>query len=440
MRKWGKSSKTSLAAVMAASMLGLSACGGGSSTGTTSGTDSGSDSGGADSAISGEITYGYWDDNQKEALEQNIEDFNKIYPDVKVVLNQTPWGQYWTKLQTQAESKTLPDVFWMNGPNLALYGSNGMLEPIDAIVESGAVDLSNYPDSLNELYSIDSVQYAVPKDYDTIAMWYNKALFEKAGVELPTAEWTWEDFTKAANDISAALKDEGVYGAGVQLSGQESYYNTIAQAGGYVISPDKKQSGFDTPEGIEGLEFWTDLIASGASPTPEQLSDTSASDRFASGKVAMTWDGNWGITKYSESDFSADIDVIDLPRGKEQASVIHGLGYAVSAFSQNKDAAQAFQAYLGSLEAATAQATLGGVIPAYIGTQETFVNSVPEWNLRVFVEAADDYSVPYPTSLNGQAWAELEAQLLPPAFSGTVPVPEVAKNLADQMNAILATE
>lgn len=419
------------AALVAA--FGISACGGGG------GTPS-SESGGGETSgdIKGEITYGYWDDNQTPALKKNIEDFNKLYPDVKVTLNQTPFGQYWTKLQTQAESRTLPDIFWMNGPNFELYASYGLLEPITNLVESGDIDPANYPDSLNDLYSIDDVPYAVPKDYDTIAMWYNKAIFEKAGVALPTDEWTWDDFTKAANDISTALKSEGIYGVANDLGGQDSFYNTIHQNGGYVISPDKLASGFDTPEAIGGLQFWADLVASGASPTPAELSDTKASDRFASGKAAMNWEGNYVLPKYLESAEVDNIDVAPLPKGKERASAIHGLGYVVAADSNNKAAAQAFQAFLGTEEAAKAQGELGGVIPAYIGTQQTFIDAAPQMNLQVFVDAADEYSFPYPTSLNGQAWVELETELLPPAFAGDVPVADAAKNLATQMNEILA--
>ncbi len=435
MKRIGKVSKKAIAAFMIVGALSLAGCSGDG--GKKDEPASGGEAAGS-SDISGEITYGYWDDDQTPALKKNIEDFNKLYPDVKVTLNQTPYGQYWTKMQTQAESGTLPDVFWINGPNFELYASYGMVEPVTELIDSGKIDPSNYPDSLNNLYSIDGVQYAVPKDYDTIGLWYNKAIFEEAGVDLPTDDWTWDDFTTAANDISSALADKNIYGVAFMVGGQESYYNTIYQAGGEVISADKKTSGFGSPEAIEGLQFWADLVESGASPTIQQLSDTSAPDRFASGKAAMIWDGNWALAKYMESDHKDDIDVIGLPKGKERASIIHGLGYAVSKNSQNMEAAQAFQAFLGSEEAAKAQGELGGVIPAFQGTQQTFLDFAPDLHLDIFIQAADDYSVPYPTSLNGQAWGDLETVLLPPAFAGDVPMAEAAKDLATQMDAILA--
>ena len=75
----------------------------------------------------------------------------------------------------------------------------------------------------------------MPKDFDTIAIWANKAIFEKAGVALPTGDWTWDQFMTAAKDISTKLKGDGIYGAAGGMDGQTTYYNTIVQAGGFVV-------------------------------------------------------------------------------------------------------------------------------------------------------------------------------------------------------------
>lgn len=395
----------------------------------------------APSDLSAEISYSFWDENQRPAIEKNIQDFNKQYPNIKVTLNVTPWAQYWTKLQTQAESNSLPDVFWMNGPNVTLYASNGMLEPLDSMIEGKQIDTANYPESLNKLYTVDGKQYGVPKDFDTIGLFYNKAIFKEAGVELPTAEWTWDDFRTAAKTISDKMKSKGIYGVSTGLAGgQEGFYNTILQAGGEIISEDKKSSGYDTPEAAEGLQFWADLIADGSSPTLQQLSDTEGQVWFSSGKSAMIWTGTWSVSLFKDSEFASDFDVTDLPQGKKRATVIHGLANVVSANSANKEAAQALAAYMGSEEAQVTQATMGAANPAFIGTNEAFVKSVPEWNLQSFIDSAEDYAVAYPVSKDTQRWNEQETALLPAAFSGERPVGEVAADLATKMNEILAAE
>jgi multiple sugar transport system substrate-binding protein len=391
----------------------------------------------AASDLKAKITYGVWDQTQVDAIDANIAEFNKQYPDIDVNVNVTPWDSYWPKLQTQASSNTLPDLFWMNGPNFQTYGAADKLEPITGEVKADAIDPANYPDALNDLYTIDDVQYGVPKDYDTIALWYNKDIFERAGVQLPTDDWTWDDFDSAASAISTALAGDGIYGAAGGMDGQTTYYNTIFQAGGDVISDDGTESGFDSEASQAGLQFWTDLIDSGASPSIQQLSDTPAIQWFTSGKLGMLWSGSWSRTAVADSEFADVIDVAPLPQGEEQATVIHGVSNVVAASSKNKQAAQALQVFLASKQAQQQQGDMGAVIPAFTGTQQAFVDSAPNVNLQVFVDATE-YARPYPVSANTAEWNAFETELLPDAFSGAVPVDDAAKSLAEKMNTVLA--
>lgn len=429
---------TALAAAAALSLV-LAACSGGTSDG--GGGGGGEEESGSwtapDADLEASITYGVWDANQVPAIEENIAAFNEEYPNIEVNVNVTPFGEYWTKLQTQASSDTLPDLFWMNGPNFQLYAANGQLDPITEVVEAGAIDPANYPASLNDLYTLDDVQYGVPKDFDTIGVWTNTVLFEQAGVPLPEADWTWEDFQSAAVAISQALSAEGIYGAAGGMDGQTTYYNTILQAGGTVI--DGAESAYDTPEAAAGIGFWTELIESGGSPTIEQLTDTTADQWFTSGKLAMYWGGSWFRGALTDSPFVDDIQVLPLPQGEEQAVVIHGVSNVVPAASANKQAAHALQAFLADEEAQRQQGDLGAVIPAFAGTQDAFAESMPNANLQVFLDAVE-YSQPLPVSGNTAAWNALEADLLPQAFSGERPVEDVLAELAEGMDAALAEE
>jgi len=414
-------------------VLGLTSCSSGGGT-----TASPNEVANADTSAS--ITYAVWDEKQRPALEKNIADFNKTYPKIKVTVDLTPWAQYWTKLQTQGSSSTLPDVFWMNGPNFQLYASNGQLEPMTSAIAAKKIDPASYPKALIDMYSLNNVQYGVPKDFDTVALWYNKAILAQAGVAVPTDKWTWEDFKTAAKTVSDKLHAKGIYGVAGEMNGQIGAYNTILQAGGNVISADGKKSGYDNPKTIDGLKFWADLVANGSSPTPKQLSDTPANVWFTSSKSAFFYGGSWATADLSTAKNTKDLDVVPLPRGTTQATVIHGLANVVSAKSKNKTAAMAFAAYLGSKEAQLTQAKTGTVIPAFNGTQDAFVASVPHFNLQVFLDGAKDYSFPLPISKNTAAWNQIEADLLPQAFSGQRPVAEVAAELATKMNEVLAKE
>lgn len=407
----------------------LSACSGNTS------PQGGTDGGELSKDTKAELTFFYWDKVQTKTVEANIAAFNKDYPNIKVSTSIAAYKDYWPKLRTQAEGDQLPDVFWMNGPNIQLYASNGMLAPIDDIKD---VPWNDYPKALVDLYTVDGKHYGIPKDYDTIACFVNKKLFEQAGVPLPTDGWTWDEHHEAAKKIAAT----GAYGVVTtvgQADGQGSYYNTMFQAGGYVIKDNK--SGFADPKSVKGLQMWADLIKDGSMPSLQVMTDTTPAKLFAAGKAGIYWAGSWMVQSLMEDLTSPDdYTVVPLPKDEQQATVIHGLSYVASAKSKNLAAAKALVKAMTTKAAAETEAKNGTAIPAYNGTQQAWIESVPNWQLDVFTKGAADYSVPYPVSKNTAAWEDLQLQILPDAFAGKVPMEEAAKKMAEQMDALLAKE
>ena len=317
----------------------------------------------ANADISGEVRYAYWDDNQTPYIEKCIEEFNKVYPNVTVTLEPNTWDEYWTKLEAAATGGSIADVFWMNGPNITKYAKGEILMPIDDMIAEQGIDVANYPAGLVALYNIDGAQYALPKDFDTIGVWYNKALFDEAGVEYPIDDWTWEDMAEKAK---ALTKDDGsVYGIGAGFDTQCGIYNTIYACGGYVISEDKKSSGYDLPETQAGVQCWIGLQEAGVSPSEASLEETTADAQFLSGRLAMYWGGSWFLGAVKTSDIIGDIDVVELPSidGKK-ATVIHGLGNCIYAGTKSPEAAKAWVAFLAGETANLISAETGAAIPA----------------------------------------------------------------------------
>ena len=409
-------------AASAAAVLALSAC---------------SSSSGGESSSGGDVTLSYaiWDENQKPAMEDIAAAFEKENPNVTIDIQVTPYKEYFTKLQTAATGGSAADVFWMNGPNFPLYASNGQLAPLD----DAGIDAADYPQGLIDLYTFDGKLYGAPKDFDTVALWYNKDLFDAAGVDYPTAGWTWDDFTAAA----AALTDPatGQFGVAASQYGQENFYNSIAQAGGEVISADGTESGYGSPEALAGIELWTDLIEAGSSPTAQQMTDTNPEDFFLSGKVAMFQNGSWAAIAYGDNADIADrVNVAPLPEGPEgNQSVIHGVGNVANAKSSHLAEAQAFAAFASGEEAAQIQAESGTVIPAFNGTQQAWVDALPQYDLQVYIDALDT-AVPYPVSKNTSAWTSIESEVLSQVWSGAVAPAEGLKDLAEQMQTALDAE
>lgn len=381
------------------------------------------------------LEYGVWDQKQEAAMTSIADAFTEEHPNVTIKIVTTPYKEYFTKLQTSVSGGSAPDVFWMNGPNFQLYASNGVLAPLG----DAGMDAGDYPQGLIDLYTFDGDIYGAPKDFDTIALWYNTELFDAAGVDYPTAGWTWDDMKDAAAKLTDPAK--GQWGIAAAQAGQENYYNSIAQAGGEVINAGGTETGYGTPEALAGIEVWTDLIEAGSSPTAQQMTDTSAQDFFLSGKVAMFQNGSWAAHTYADNaDIADKVNVAPLAAGSAgNQSVIHGLANVANADSEHLDLAIEFAVFASSEQAADIMADSGTVIPAFNGKQQAWVDALPQYDLQVYIDALDT-AVPYPVSKNTAAWTSIESELLSQVWAGSVAPKDGLTDLAEQMQAALDAE
>lgn len=191
-----------------------------------------------------ELNFGIWDENQRPAMEKMVKAYEKENSDVKINIQLTPYkgGEYWTKLEAAASGGKAPDVFWLNVLHLDSYVEGGILDDLtDKIKDSDIKD--SYSETLVNNYVRDKKNYAVPKDFDTNAMWYNKEIFDKCGVPYPTDDMSYDDLVATAK----ALKDSGKLGDGVYpfacpVDFQTWYYQTVYANGGYILSDDKKST------------------------------------------------------------------------------------------------------------------------------------------------------------------------------------------------------
>lgn len=391
------------------------------------------------SEISGDVHYAFWDVAFQPWIEACIEEFNKIYPDVNIVLEPTPWDDYWTKLEAAATGGSVADVFWMNGPNIVKYASGEILMPFDEMLKTSELDVANYPSGMIDLYNIDGAQYGIPFTFDTIGVWYNKTLFDEAGVEYPTDDWTWEEMVEIAEKLTK--EDGSVYGIAAPCATQQGIYNTIFANGGYVISDDGKSSGYDLPETQAGIQCWIDLQEAGLSPAAASLDETNADTRFLTGSLAMMWQGSWFLSQLKGSEVEDVVDVVELPSiNGTKGNVIHGVSNCISAVTENPEAAWAFVEFMAGEKANTLCAEMGTCIPTLSGTTQLWADANPQYNLDSFIVSAEEYATAYPVSANTAEWNQYEMDNLKRAFALEIDVKTAADNLAAQMNEVLANE
>lgn len=385
---------------------------------------------------SGAITFQIWDKAQEPAMQQIIDAFHEQYPHIAVTMSSAAFASYFERLRVQATGDDLPDVFWINGPNFELYASYGMLQDLS---ELEGFEPANYPSNLTELYSYQGAPYAIPKDFDTIALWYNRDLLHRAGIDEPTGSWSWQEYRDASEAVTRALGGEQIWGNPGGVANQAYIYPLIMQAGGLIVDEDKTVSGYDSPEAIDAFSFLDGMIRDGIAPGVRYTAENSPKDLFNSGRAALYQSGNWEAALLKDSPVREHLGVAPLIHGTEEANVIHGIGCAMSARSPNKPAASAFLSFLGSEEANRIQGTAGAANPAFLGTNDTYVEALPEFSLDVFVEAAEN-AKQYPASQNTSAWLQLEELLFPKILSGDGELEKHARDLAARMNGVLADE
>jgi multiple sugar transport system substrate-binding protein len=401
----------------------------------------GCSSGGSGSGGKVTITYGIWDNTQEPVMKQIAAEFEKANPDITVKVQLTPWDSYWTKLKTAATGGSAPDTFWMNDANFAQYASGGAIKDLQPMLAKSSVSMSDYVPAQAKAYTYKGDVYGIPKDVDSIALWYNKKLFQEAGVQPPTASWTGDDLLAAAQKLTDPAT--GVFGIVAQSTDQQSYYTTIPQMGGQVISADKKKSGYDTPEAIKAITFWTDMINKyHVSPTLQAQTDTAADNMFEAGKVAMIYEGSWAAAEFAAVPYTKqNADVAPLPTLVKPGGVSNGLGNVMSARTPHPDQAWKWLEFLGGEKAAALQAQSGIVIPAYQSAQDAWLKSPlsKTYNLQAFI---DDLKVAtaYPSSEATAVWQDAVQTEMNKAWTGDETPAEAAHNSATIMNKALAAE
>jgi multiple sugar transport system substrate-binding protein len=449
--------KKLLSLILALAMtFSLAACGGGSGAADVSNNKEAASSTAA--SESGETAYttdellvDIWDSNQLAGLQQIADEWSET-SGVQVKINVISWDEYWTLLEAGVSGGELPDVFWMHINEAEKYmDADVLLNLDDYIAADETTDLSNYYEGIVDIYSHNGSQYALPKDHDTIALLYNKDIFDKYNVDYPTNDWTWDDYAAAAAAITEAGKADGVYGTAMNTNdGQDGWYNLIYDFGGTLISDDKKTSGMDDPNTIAAMTWLADNLFP-SMPDQNLMADTDPDQMFLSGLVGMMLQGSWMVNTFYTAENSSSYAWAEIPyydaNGNgtadegERCSMYNGLGWAADANTEDPQAAYDLIAAFCSKEGQTEQAELGVTMAAYKGCSDSFVSAFDGMDLSPFLDVEENGTlIQHPASRYTTRWESAFTTGLIDGWQNPSSMESVCKSLADQMNEILAEE
>ncbi|MEQ8671637.1 MAG: sugar ABC transporter substrate-binding protein [Aggregatilineales bacterium] len=279
-----------------------------------------------------------------EELDTIIAAFEAENPTITVEVSTAPFADYFTLLQADVVSGDVPDVFELNYESFVTYAANGTLLNIGEYLSG---DAPYYPRAL-EAFQYEGEQLALPETFSTVLLFYNADLFDEAGLDYPTADWTWTDAVAAAETITAMGDDMWGIFSPVQFW---EFYKKAAQNGEcQFFNEEMTESTINSAACVETLETMIGFMDSGIMPTQAQLSGVSDSELFLSGNLGMLVTGIWMFGAFAEADFAWDVQI--EPAINQHAHHFFANGVAVSSSTDHPQEAAMWSEFLTASEVA----------------------------------------------------------------------------------------
>ncbi len=295
-----------------------------------------------------------------------VQDFEAQNPNIKVTVEVSDWDTYWTKVKTMLAASTPPDLFAIDAPLYLDYQSRGVLKNLQPYVDKNPDLLKDvYPQTLEAYKTVDGY-YGLPRDFQTIVLFYNKDMFDAAKVTYPTANWTYTDLRDAAKQLTKDVNGDGKieqYGFYSDLWDMELIWSEAIWAyGGDIISADHTKTLVGEPKAQEAWQLFHDMMFADKSMPDTTTVAQFGGDPFQAGAAAMTTIGHWAVPGYNAVKFKWD--VAPMPKGPAgQATSVNSAGFVVAQGSKHPDEAFEFIKFVLSPTGQTRLAQLGFAVP-----------------------------------------------------------------------------
>lgn len=307
------------------------------------------------SAAEGEKTVlTYWNGftgTDGEVMQQIINIYNETNTlNVEVQMERVSWDTLYQQLATSLPVGEGPDITAFATEKIGGYAESGAIMPINDLYESGQVDAAKIPEVFNENLQYNGDYYGVPADIASLALYYNKDIFDEAGVEYPTDDWTWDDLEAAALALTKDVDGEHQYGFGMATNNTIQMWPIMIWAGGGDFIEDGK-SVFNSKENVDTITRWANLITNDQIG-PVTCTGADIDTLFSTGKLGMYFCGPWAAGGFDASGINYGIaGVPSGPAGKATLAQGVGMYMTSSAPEEKKEAIYDFFAYWQSVDA-----------------------------------------------------------------------------------------
>ncbi|WP_024291184.1 ABC transporter substrate-binding protein [Lacrimispora indolis] len=348
------------------------------------------------------IRFASWD-NSKDLDEQQklVDKFNEAHKDIKVTL-EAYGSDFDTKIAAGMGSKDTPDVMYMwNYP--AYYEG---LEPLDSYIEKeGQAYKDNFYETLWSYNEMGDTVYGIPVGFTTHVLYYNKDIFDAAGVDYPTESWTFKDLEDAAGKLTDPEKN--ITGFGFKRVPDPYDFEMFLWSNGTALSDDQGnlKDYVNSDPSVQVFSTFQNMEKEGVAVA----TDKDGTDEMMAGKIAMYINGSWPISSFNDA--GLNYGVVEIPMFKEgspSVSILSSSGLAMAKDSKNKEAAWEFIKYWTSEDLNRARIQYELPVLKSVVQSESLENDVVKGVFYSMLQQSEGYT---PTSFKTKNWSEISDSL-----------------------------
>ncbi|WP_460463133.1 ABC transporter substrate-binding protein [Arthrobacter pigmenti] len=395
------------------------------------------------------LDYWMWDSAQLPGYQKCVDAFEEKHPDINVRITQYGFDDYWSKLTASFVAEAGPDVFTNHVAKYPEFVRRDVLLPLKSLEATSGFDPNEFQDGLAELWQgPDGKQYGMPKDFDTVGLFYNKEMLRKAGMtteDLEGLTWnprnggTFEDvLAHLTIDQNGVRGDEPgfdpnnvkVYGLASAGSGGydgQTQWSWLAGATGWRFNDEKtwgSEYNYDDPRFQRTIKWYFSLVDKGYLPPFEKVgAEPNASQQLASGKAAIAADGSWMIRIY-EAMKGMDLGIAKVPSGPvgHPVSMYNGLADSISAQTEHPEDAARLVDFLGSDQCQVIIGKEGVVFPARPAGTKAAIETFESQGIdpSAFTELVDNkHTMLFPVTDHGATVDSIMQPVMDEIYIGT---------------------
>ncbi|MDT3331338.1 ABC transporter substrate-binding protein [Microbacterium sp. KSW-18] len=335
------------------------------------------------------LDFAWWGNDDRAArYAKLIEAFNEEHPNITIKTTFTDFPSYWEQRQVEAASGSLPDVFQFSDSYLRQYGESGAILDLNEVADQ--IDVTTFDDSLLGTGRLDGTQYSLPTGYSLWANFVNEDLLKKAGLELPAAGSSFEEFDDWLAEVTE--KTGGDPFGGTDYTQRIQVFELQLRAAGKALYTDEGELGFTKDE---LATFWESgaTLRDGITIPQQQLEEISPISGFGSTRTLseMSWSNFLG--GYLADSGASSIAIVAPPTTDAGAKDLYrqgGLQVAISSRTKHPEAAAIFLDYVvNSPEAGEIFGTTLG-FPASSSKLEGTKLEGPDQQVADYIESVSD--------------------------------------------------